>query len=189
MEDVKNQTIFLSIIGVATLLVAIVGATFAWFSISVSGNEEAEKMIVTTATLGSITFTDGASIDAKGIMPGNSKTKTFTVSQTDMEATGVLKYNIKLNVVSNTLTPNAMEQFVHSLKGSGNTNGGEIANMDTTVVPENSIILGTGVLDGYEVHTYEYTIGLNNIDANQNAAQGKEFSAYITVELISYDNK
>ena len=38
MENNKGQTIFLSVIGIATLLVAIVGATFAWFSTTISGN-------------------------------------------------------------------------------------------------------------------------------------------------------
>ena len=59
MEDAKGQTIFLSVIGVATLLVAIVGATFAWFNISLTGDEETKNIIVTTASLSSITFESG----------------------------------------------------------------------------------------------------------------------------------
>ena len=54
MEEAKGQTIFLSVIGVATLLVAIVGATFAWFNISLSGDEETKNIIVTTASIVSI---------------------------------------------------------------------------------------------------------------------------------------
>lgn len=188
MEDGKGQTIFLSIIGIATLLVAIVGATFAWFSISVSGNENSEKMIYTTASLGSIIFNDGSSIDASGIIPGVVKTKTFTVAQTDPSATGKIKYNIVLNVSSNTLTPNANGQFVHYLSGSGNTNGGTLAKLNESIVPESSIIIGSGELDGYEIHTYEYSIALKNLDEPQNEAQGKEFGGYITVELEQSNN-
>lgn len=188
MEDAKGQTIFLSVIGIATLLVAIVGATFAWFSISVSGNENSEKIVYTTASLGSVVFNDGYTIDANGIIPGDVKTKTFTVSQTDPSATGKIKYNIVLNVSSNTLTSNANGQFVHYLKGSGNTNGGTLATLDESEVPESSIIIGSGELDGYEVHTYEYSITLKNLDAPQNEAQGKEFGGYITVELEQDNN-
>lgn len=188
MEEMKGQTIFLSVIGIATLLIAIVGATFAWFSISVSGNENSEKIIYTTASLGSVVFNDGYTIDANGIIPGDVKTKTFTVSQTDIAATGKIKYNIILNVNSNTLTPNADGQFVHYLKGSGNINGGVLANLDETIVPESSTIIGSGILDGYEVHTYEYSISLKNLDIPQNNAQGKEFGGYITVELEQIKN-
>ena len=183
MEEIKGQSIFLSIIGIATLLVAIIGATFAWFSISVTGNDNPSDIVITSGNLGQVSFEDGKAIDMKGLMPGSFTTKTFTVSQTDPSATGTISYNIVLNVKSNTLTPNADNQFVHSLKSSGNTNGGTLAIMDAKPVPVESIIIGSGVIEGYEVHTYEYTIGLNNVDANQNAAQGKEFSGYLSVVL------
>lgn len=183
MDDIKGQSIFLSIIGIATLLVAIIGATFAWFSISVTGNDNPSDIVITSGNLGQVSFEDGKAIDIKGLMPGSFTTKTFTVSQTDPSATGKISYNIILNVKSNTLTPNADSQFVHSLKSSGNTNGGTLATMDAKPVPEQSIVIGSGVIEGYEVHKYEYTIGLNNIDANQNAAQGKEFSGYLSVVL------
>ena len=183
MEDAKGQTIFLSIIGIATLLVAIVGATFAWFSIPVSGNDDPSDIVITSGNLGQVSFNDGTAIEINNLMPGTFTTKTFTVSQTDPSATGKISYNIVLNVKSNTLTPNANGQFVHKLTSSGNSNGGTLAVLNETSVPEQSVVIGSGVIEGYEVHTYEYTIGLNNVNANQNAAQGKEFSGYLSVVL------
>ena len=183
MGEVKGQAIFLSIVGICTLLVAIVGATFAWFSITVTGNENPTDIIINSGTLGQVSFVDGTNIEIKNLMPGSFTTKTFTISQTDPSATGKIKYNIVLNVKSNTLSPNANGQFVHSLTSSGNTNGGTLANLTNTEVPIQSMIIGSGVIEGYEVHTYEYTIGLNNINENQNAAQGKEFSGYLSVVL------
>ena len=183
MEETKSQTIFLSIIGIATLLVAIIGATFAWFSITVTGNDNPSDIIINSGTLGQVSFVDGTNIEIKNLMPGSFTTKTFTISQTDPSATGKISYNIVLNVKSNTLTPNAMGQFVHSMTSSGNTNGGTLATLQSAEVPTQSMIIGSGVIEGYEVHTYEYTIGLNNINENQNAAQGKEFSGYLSVVL------
>ena len=182
MDD-KGQSIFLSIIGIATLLVAIIGATFAWFSINVSGNENSSPIGAVAPNLGQVNFNDGVTIDIKELVPGSSSKKTFTVGQTDPSATGQIKYNIILNVESNTLTPNADGQFVYSLTGSGNTNGGTLAKVESKEVPTESTIIGSGVIEGYEVHTYEYTIGLNYIDADQNAAQGKEFSGYLSVQI------
>ena len=182
MDD-KGQSIFLSIIGIATLLVAIIGATFAWFSINVSGNENPSPIGAVAPNLGQVNFNDGVTIDIKELVPGSSSKKTFTIGQTDPSATGQIKYNIILNVESNTLTPNADGQFVYSLSGSGNTNGGTLAKVESKEVPTESTIIGSGVIEGYEVHTYEYTIGLNYIDADQNAAQGKEFSGYLSVQI------
>jgi len=183
MDDGKGQTIFLSIIGIATLLVAIIGATFAWFSITVTGNENPSDIVITSGTLGQVSFVDGTNIEIDNLMPGNYTTKTFTVSQTDTQATGKIAYNIVLNVKANTLTPNANHQFVHSLKSSGNTNGGTLATLTSSEVPTKSIVIGSGVIEGYEVHTYEYTIGLNNINEDQNQAQGKQFSGYLSVVI------
>lgn len=183
MDDAKGQTIFLSIIGIATLLVAIIGATFAWFSITVTGNDNPSDIVITSGTLGQVSFVDGTNIEINNLMPGTFTTKTFTVSQTDTEATGKISYNIVLNVKDNTLTPNANGQFVHSLKSSGNTNGGTLATLLSTPVPTKSIVIGSGVIEGYEVHTYEYTIGLNNINEDQNQAQGKTFSGYLSVVI------
>ncbi len=182
MDD-KGQSIFLSIIGIATLLVAIIGATFAWFSINVSGNENPANIGISSPNLGQVNFNDGITIDMKELVPGSSTKKTFTISQTDPAATGQIKYNIILNVESNTLTPNADGQFVHSLTGTGNANGGTLAKIESKEVPTESTIIGSGVIEGYEAHTYEYTIGLNYVDADQNAAQGKEFSGYLSVQI------
>ena len=79
MEEPKTQTIFLSIIGIATLLVAIVGATFAWFSITVTGNDKPADIVITSGNLGQVSFEDGTAIDMTAIMPGKFTTKTFTV--------------------------------------------------------------------------------------------------------------
>lgn len=42
MENKRGQGIFLGIVGVATLVVAIIGATFAYFSASISGSNNVE---------------------------------------------------------------------------------------------------------------------------------------------------
>ena len=185
MGEVKGQTIFLSIVGICTLLVAIVGSTFAWFSITVTGNENPTDIIINSGTLGQVNFNDGTAIDIKSLMPGVFTTKTFTVSQTDPTATGKISYNIVLNVKSNTLSPVSEGAFVHSLKASGNNNGGSLATLNESLVPENSYIIGSGVIEGYETHQYEYTIGLKNLNVNQNAAQGKTFSGYLSVVLTN----
>ena len=44
MTENKGQTIFLSVIGIATLLVAIIGATFAYFTTSMGGTQGTVKL-------------------------------------------------------------------------------------------------------------------------------------------------
>lgn len=182
----KGQTIFLSIIGIATLLVAIIGATFAWFSISVQGNEDAKPIIMNTATLGTVSFEDGSEISLTNIFPTLvPTTKTFKVENTTEGATETLKYNIYLDVTNNTLTPYAEGYFTHSLNGVSSNNGTVAMPVIDTEVPTTRTLIGSGVLNGVDSHTYTYSIIFKESNTNQNAAQGKTFSGRIQVELVN----
>lgn len=187
MDNSKGQTIFLSVIGIATLLVAIVGATFAWFSISVSGNANASSIIVTTAKLGSVEYTDGSLINMTNVRPEDDPqdTKTFTIANTDSEATESIAYKIGLVIDVNTLSAAAGDAFVHSLTGVSDktSNVGTLVSIPEEQVPTASKILGHGALNGYEKHTYTYTIHFKETGSDQNAAQGAKFGAKINVAL------
>lgn len=110
MDNNKGQTIFLSVIGIATLLVAIIGATFAYFSITVTGNEQASSIFVTTATLGQINFVDGTQIkwDKVNLEKGGTdktESKTFTVENTATTAlTADVTYDVYMKVTANTIS-------------------------------------------------------------------------------------
>ena len=186
MDNNKGQTIFLSVIGIATLLVAIVGATFAWFSISLSGNENASSIVVTTAKLGSVEYTDGAAITLTNIKPTTeATTKTFTVANTDSAATETIEYKIGLVIDTNTLTAAADGAFTHELTGVSDKESGHgtLVSVAKEAVPTESKILGNGSLIGYEKHTYTYTIHFKETGSDQNAAQGAKFGAKINVAL------
>ena len=185
MDNNKGQTIFLSVIGIATLLVAIIGATFAWFIITIQGNDKASSIIVTTATVGNVVFTDGNEINMTNIRPETSpqSTKTFTIVNTTSGATEKINYVIYLDVTANTLSAAADGAFVHSLTGTAN-NGGTVAEKITeAVVPAvGKNRLGSGTLNGTETHTYTYSIQFKETNTDQNAAQGKTFAGKLLVE-------
>ena len=52
MENKRGSEIFLGVVGVTTLLVAIIGATFAYFSATAQSTNEAVKVQTTTLSLG-----------------------------------------------------------------------------------------------------------------------------------------
>ena len=57
----KKNTMLLTVIAVATLLVAVVGATFAYFSLTVEGNATTTKAEITTGKTGIFTASGGKS--------------------------------------------------------------------------------------------------------------------------------
>ena len=58
----KRQSVFLIVISLLTLFFAVVGATFAYFTIVVKGNEEASSVMLRSVKLGQVVFQDGQEI-------------------------------------------------------------------------------------------------------------------------------
>ena len=67
----KKNVVFLTVLAVATLLTAVVGTTFAYFTASVAGNTTATPTVITTANNLGITYEDGAEVKpATPVVPG-----------------------------------------------------------------------------------------------------------------------
>lgn len=76
----KKNTILLTIIAVATLLVGVVGATFAYFTATVNTkNEENSTTNIKTSTLVSAAMDFGSLVTSNNALPGYKALKTVTV--------------------------------------------------------------------------------------------------------------
>jgi len=211
MDGNKGQTVFLSVIGIATLLVAIIGATFAWFSVNVQGNDRASSIIVTTAVLGSITFTDGSVIDLSNIRPESTPTatKTFSVANSTANLSTAIQYYVEIEVTTNTLSAAVNQSqgasgvtgdwFVHAIEVVPGSTTDEISPDLTGCTPAyvstgtegapfvavpnvgTTTVGTTGTICGNATHTYTYTIKFMDSSSNQNAGQGTEFYGKLQV--------
>lgn len=96
----KKNVVFLTVLAVATLLTAVVGTTFAYFTASVAGNTSATPTVITTANNLGITYEDGAEVSpSTPVVPGWSQTKTISV--TNNSTTNAIGYQIKWTAVTN----------------------------------------------------------------------------------------
>ncbi len=164
MENKKN-TILLTVIAVATLLVAVVGATFAYFTAQ-GGTGTSANVTVTTGTaassefgtFGAINIYADATTFAKG-KPDATGTTTGTVSwtapgatttTTPSEADRSFCYTADLIINTNTFTKsaantaNAKELYFTAVKGS------------TTLIEEQSLVTlpaGTAVTGTINIPT------------------------------------
>ena len=198
----KGNTILLTVIAIATLLVAVVGATFAYFTATVTGNEGASSVIVKTAEIGTITFTDGQEINLENALPGASKNKEFSISASN--ATIPIKYSVKLNIETNgfTNTKSDLEEgndLVYTLSGtvSGSNNGSLISgtqeggheDLAITGQQGSSMNLGEGTLGVGETHKYTFTIKFKETGDNQNSNQGVQFKGALEVTTGDQSNE
>lgn len=173
----RKNVVFLTIVAVATLLTAVVGATFAYYTMTVGGNGNTtnNKTEVTTAVIAGVEYEGTSVATADNAYPGWKGVQVFTIKLpegTPENAKG--KYIIKL-------TPNVPSQFgedvtyelykttspstdnVTRQEGTITNSGNQLSQEDTLVFngfTETTSAIKTGILTGsspIELETVPYT--------------------------------
>ena len=177
MKD--NKFIYASIL--VSVFLLTVGLTYAYFSLTISGNDVAETINVDITKL-ELKYTDGKEIKANGIEPGWTITKTITVENTgNEEAYYALGWQKLYNEIQKE------ELVIRSTCTSSGATGGRCDSTDNVVIPQTSEVNAAAnkvlypykenvlILPG-ETHTYTITIEfINYTDKHQNYNQGKRF--------------
>lgn len=201
MGEKKSSTILLTVIGIATLLVTLVGATFAYFTAGFdeqyqNGDNDGKDVIVTAANLGEITFAHGDTVTLNNVLPGDSDTKTFTISAA--QATVPIDYVIYLDTTVNSVatgkteTPNLVAKLTSSNATATSlldgTTGKSILST-TNYAPDNSeetkVEIGRGKLAVGVSDTWTLTVTLNETEGPQNDDQGRAYTGTIVVEAAT----
>lgn len=205
----KKNTVLLTVIAIATLLVAVVGATFAYFSASVTSTD---KTTVTTTTakandvfsytanneliLDGIT-NENMSIAEKGFVDSDVKTTTVSLQAGDGTATctydlvwketSAEKYALSTKVAE--VNPNALE---FTLKGTDNSD--ETQSFGETNVDKLSATLGSytitdnGADSTATTQTWTFTAQFYNLEQEQNDQINKTFTGEISVANVRCEN-
>ncbi len=191
MNDNRGQTIFLSVIGIATLLVAIIGATFAYFTTTMSGNSA--DVQATTGTLGKVSYTADA-LNLTSILPGKtSEEKNVTVSLgtsdfdvnyvCNLEVTGNEVIDMFLNVNGDNIDATANDKRLPIVKyATFDTDG--TTELTPAGTPQ-KIKIAEGTLKSGESKTMKYSITFKETGTDQNAQQGMRFNATVSCGLES----
>ena len=212
----KNNTILLTVIAIATLLVVVTGATFAYFAAVVSGNDKASSISITAASQGTtITASGGEPVKLQNIYPRGTTagsewaTKTLTLTSTKNEGnTGTSVYTFKINV-------DESDNFrLHDSQGSVITDndkndiknikftftnvpvaGTTIQNAEGTTTAtsvyeasRNSTVIGTGVVSNANANTVKYELKVFYDNASYNQNDGRDTERVFTFH-VTYDWK
>ena len=176
MIDKDKMTLFVT--GMFLLLIMTTGLSYAYFSASISGNENAKDMVVEAGTL-SLVYTDGPEIKAQNIKPGWSTTKEVSVKN---NGTLGAYYNVIWQSLTNTISNNelVLSATCQRLNASGTVEGtcdsiSQAAISDMTIAKRVSIEAGI-------THKYTFTILFKETNADQNTNQGKKFNGVLGIE-------
>lgn len=183
MNGGKGSTILLTIIAVATLLVAVVGATFAYFGAMMNGSEAPTTIEVTSGTL-AIEYEGNSIISGGNLNPGDTLiNKNFMVTGV-VTGSSNLNYESSLVIKNNTFADGAL---VYTITSTNESNNGStmVATTEPVGIPNgtSTIVLGNGSFAGPTTtgssHKYVINITLSP-NADPQANLGKEFSGQLS---------
>lgn len=209
MKDGRNNTIMLTIIAIATLLIAVVGATFAYFSAVLSGQETSNTFVIESGSVGTV-FEGGIVINVQDIYPRADKwaTKTFSIASAANAASSV-NYSSSLIIDNCTFSLGSLKYKLLQAKKCSNqvytnesdctTNGGswiaastsggtKMAEVTTlTNIPiSGSALLGNGSLPAnsgtIDTHTYDLEIYFPDTGTDQSGEMTKVLQAHISLD-------
>lgn len=195
----KKNVVFLTVLAVATLLTAVVGTTFAYFTATVSyvNNVAPQVTNITTATLG-VAYDDGTAVVATNsqVVPGWSTTKTVTVTN---NSNVPVTYRLLWADVTNgfvkenagtTESPNMVDNFVY--RATVTSSGSDTpANISEAAMPTSDVAItaASGVsIPAGATHTYAFTFEYKYQDYNQDVNQTKNFVGKFAVTVDNVAN-
>lgn len=183
-DNNRNKAMIL-IIGIATLLIALIGATFAYFTAVVDKTNGDQSVLITTAEIQGITYTASDPIKIENAVPGAFATATFTV--TNPNATATASYTLEFVTDSNTFNVNPTDAGDQNITGqlvltvSGGLLVGNLTHDYTNGDTAKWTVASNTELGPTENHIYNVRLDFIEASKNQNANQGKNFVGHFEV--------
>lgn len=191
----KKNMVFLSVIAVATLLTAVVGTTFSFFTATADPDEEnaPTNSTVTTATLG-VTYAQQGEVNLQNIVPGELTGNEFIFSVTNSSQVSTA-YTLVWDVetVDFAGQPSAKDLKYEILK----CNDDQICKDTTSLQAATALPTETGeveipsaqaeTVDALDTNYYKVIISFEDTGVAQNDMQGKNFAGLIKVGAAAQD--
>ena len=171
----KKNVIFLSVIAVATLLTAVVGTTFAYFTATVTGNETSKNVNVTTANM-SVVYAQKKAVSIENLVPGQEiPAMTFSVHNAGQSAAD---YKLAWQDVNKSWTAESL-----ATNGKGGTDNDITytisACTDDTYATCNTVVHEASILPSAD----------GDIITKNTLTLGADEYAYYKVQVVFTDNK
>ena len=192
LKKIKNKKVIITSIIVAILVVATLGATYAYFQASI-GTGSSTSTKVTASTLDSLTFATGNAITLEANQTNFASGKTnitgttsakATLTSNDASNTSTEHYNLFLNISDNNFKYSVSEstpELILTIKDGDNNEVTSVTGLEHKTVTD-----GKGnQISGFDVTTKTGLITiLNNKEIT--ASPTKEETWNVTVTFVNY---
>ena len=187
-EKKENRKILLyAILTVASFIAVSFGTAYAFYTATIIGNRENGEVQIKTANVLAV-FNNDKDLVAENVLPGFSDTLEFSIVNVSPTENTYGNYTIVWEINENSINS---KDFVYTLTGETYVNGkkvgndiarNKVVNIGSTIVPNISDVLGTGMINTGVTHKYVMRITFRESGLNQNELQDKKLYSYITVK-------
>ena len=163
---------------IISVLILLIGVSFAYFSLEITGNDTAKYNTITTGAL-KLTFTDTNALTLTDALPGDSATKTISVKNTGTIDTS---YNIVWTKLTNEIINDELViEATCKRLNSSNTEEGTCESISQTPIKSDTIKKNISIEPSI---THEYTVKVTFIDTGepQNYNKNKSFNGKLGIE-------
>jgi len=179
-KDKKDRRrILVLILGLLTVMVALIGATFAFYPKAVKTDGEKQSVTMEATVLKGVTYQSSDTLTLMNAIPGRSASTKITITNPNENA----KVRYTLKVVTD------MNDFVNTqgdgqlLVGLYTLDGTPIKIIDETdsANVKDEILISNVELDPRKSDDYEVRIEFKELDINQSSNQNKSFIGHIEI--------
>lgn len=175
LETRKISKNIFKVVGLLLFMMVFNSLSYAYFTSEIEG--EGKEMVLSTSDI-SIVFTDNESIKKTGLTPGDTITKTFSITN---NSEGKVEYKINWEYLINNFVNR--EYLVYTVTS---TNGG--GSLTETQLPdseEHINILNNLSINGNTTQNYTMTITYKNSSSNQDADKNKSLIGKLEITDMS----
>ena len=190
-KDNKNNRVILLILGIATVLIALIGATFAYFTAVITYNNAPQSVTLTTVEVQGLEYTASDTLSLINAVPDNDLTNTQTFTVHNPNATASIMYSMYLKTDLNEFTVSEYdsdddgvdEEYADQLivTITGGQGGTVVLDLTDGTNTADKVIAENIRLEGEATDEYTATIKFANLEVPQDNNQGCSYVGHINV--------
>lgn len=178
-EENNYKRLLIIVLSITTIVVALIGASFAWFTVAVKNVNGNQSLVVSTAVLEGVTFQASDNLAVVNALPGDSAETTFTITNPNNSAKA--RYSLKFVTDVNDFTNEAGDnQLIVTLTG-GDIKTPIIIDFTNGENKEDRQLITNATLSPKESDVYHAKLEFKNLDVNQISNQKKTFVGHIEI--------
>jgi len=179
-EDKKKKSLLILMLGIITILVAIIGASFAYFTTVVNNVKGKQSFVMSTTTIEGVSYQASDNLALYNAIPGESNENTFTITNPNSAAT--VRYTLKFIADINEFTSqDGPGQLLITVSG-GDIIEPVILDFTDGENAKEMLVTSNVILEPSESDVYKMRIEFVETNSTQNSNQSKTFSGHIEIK-------